>query len=296
MSSKHKSSHSGSHRHHHTSRKEIGYKSIISIVAAFFIMISAASCLVSLSIITGVCNPDQLRKSINESDYYDDKLEQVADRLSKRLESSGLPADIAGEVVNVRLISVDTNRIISNGLHGDGENSVDTTEYEEELSAKIYGYMEEKGIERNDSLDKATDLLIKAAGKEYASELTFPLVKQYGDFQDKYEDMCRINIYVCIGVMVIMLILLLFLHKRKYRGIRYVNYGLLSGSILAIIVNVILHKSMNGAIKNDDSIYYNIIHNCINQAYTQGFYICLGGLLLFVLMCCMTLYLRKEAI
>lgn len=272
------------------------YKNLISLFFALMVTLATATGLMAAVIINCFCNPDTVIKAVKDSTYYDDKIALASDKLAVRLEESGLPKSIAEDVVSERNMVVDLNYVVSSKINGDKEYKVDTRQFENNLTNCINKFYEENLISNNEELQTATQMFVKQATAEYESLIDFELADNFTRYSDKYTSICIIVICVCIGVVLISIIMMLIIHIRKYRGIRYINYGLISGTILAIIINVLLKSKLLKDINDNSDIFSEIIRGYIVEACSDGIYVCLFGMMISFVMIFITIYLRKEAI
>lgn len=272
------------------------YKNLISLFFALMVTLATGTGLMAAVIINGFCNPDTVIKAVKDSSYYDDKIALAYDKLVVRLEESGLPKSIAEDVVSDRNMVVDLNYVVSSKINGDKGYKVDTTQFENNLTNCINKFYEENLISNNEELQATTQMFVKQAAAEYESFLDFELADNFTRYSDKYTSMCIIVICVCIGVVLISIIMMLIVHIRKYRGIRYINYGLISGTILAIIINILLKNKLTKDVLDNSDKFSEIIRGYIAESCSDGMYVCLFGMMLSFVMIFITIYLRKEAI
>lgn len=281
-------------RHGHMNKYR--YKNIISLLFSLMVTLASAAGLMAAVIINGICNPELLNQCINESSYYDDNVKLVTERLADRLKESGLPESMAEDVVSGSNVVIDMNQAVSSRLKGNTGYRVDTSRFEEQLTAGINNYYAGQGVDTNDRLDQATELFVRQAGKEYASLIDYEDARYFTAYSEKYTGICKTAIYVCAGIVLVSLIMMVIIHRRKYRGVRYINYGLISGTILAIMLNVLLKSRLADAIENDPAVNADIMGIYISDSFSQGMNMCLFGVILSVMVLGITLYLRKKAI
>ena len=218
-------------RHGHMNKYR--YKNIISLLFSLMVTLASAAGLMAAVIINGICNPELLNQCINESSYYDDNVKLVTERLADRLKESGLPESMAEDVVSGSNVIIDMNQAVSSRIKGDTVYKADTSRFEEQLTAGINNYYAVQGVDTNDRLDHATELFVRQAGKEYASLIDYEGARYFTAYSEKYTGICKTAIYVCAGIVLISLIMMVIIHRRKYRGVRYMC---LFGVVLSVMV------------------------------------------------------------
>lgn len=272
-----------------TVRKAIG------LLVALIVSVATMVCLMALIVKSGLCSEDILKECINESDYFEQKLDQANEVLVTRTVAIGLPESVTEGVITDRMIAVDSDTVIRAMLK-DEQYVVDTSSMKERFYANINAYYEELGISPDDELSKATEMLVDTAAVDYVSRLPFEYARYYADYAKKYRKVCDYAIYISIAVILVCMIISLFLHRKKYRGIRYINYGLISGSIIAIIEARLVSDNIADMLSNSEYEYVGVVEQYVRTAFSQGMFICMGGILAFLIMCVITMILRKESI
>lgn len=276
-------------------RRSIRVKSIISFIMALFISLGVCLCLVSIVIRSGLLNEANIKKSINESTYYEDKAEILNDALKKRAAAAGLPESVVDGVITGRMVTLHVNKIINDGIHGK-VTAPDTTELEEQLNNNIKVYLGNADIEINGDVTASIETFTSEVKTEYATQMTFNFINMFKQYHDKYIDITKMLIFVGIAVSIICTIITVMLHKRKYRGLRYAGYGVLAGSILSGIVSFIIRGKIINSVPSDYTSYNSVIRSYIMYSFDQGKYMCLTGILFFCLIAVAIYYLRREAI
>ena len=206
-----------SHKHH--SRKYYRGKGIVSFLIALIVAMSTAIMLLAITVNLGICDVDILKRSINAASYYDGLYEKVNNQLKEQLKEADIPDSIAEGVVDWRRIVLDVDAYIEQTLNNN-DASVDTSEFENALSSNIAAYFSDKGVEGGQDLADSTE---KIASARYASLVRFEYVKYFKAYSEKYKEAVKSIVPVCGAVIIICLIMLLILHRKKYRGIRYVD-------------------------------------------------------------------------
>lgn len=272
------------------------YKNQVSLFFGLVVTIATSAALVALIIISGICNVDILKKSVNESSYYDNIVTTATDNLKSRLRDSDLPENIADDIIADSNLTIAIEKVINKRLEGDNSYRFDASRFENTLDECIAEYCKDNGVVDNDEISKSRQLFVQQASVEYSSIVDFKFAEYFRVYSNKYEKICKTVIYISIAVIILSLIMLVIIHRRKYRGIRYINYGLISGTVLAIILNVLIKNKMVSSIVKNGAVKSDYISMFIAESFSQGIYVCFLGMMLSVVMIGITVYLRKEAI
>lgn len=270
-------------------------KTILSYILSFFISLSLTICLLTFLLKGGLLNDTLLRRTINESTYNDEKLELLIESLGFRLEEVGLPSEMAKDVVRSQMVNIATNKLIQNALEG-SEMSVDTQELEEGLRSNIATYMKDKGIESTEEITVMIDRISSEASQSYATQMLLPALGLYYDFVKKYDSIVSTVLYINLCIFLLCSIVVVFIHRKKYRGLRYVSYGVLASAIMTFVMSVLMEGQMLRVMPSDNQTYYRMFRSYITESFRQGIYMGLSGILIFCLLILLTKYLRKEAI
>ncbi|MBE5929249.1 MAG: hypothetical protein E7267_07810 [Lachnospiraceae bacterium] len=250
-------------------KRYLGYA--MSIFTAF----SFAACLMCMTLKLGIMDISFLKESMRNQGYYAYKQEVLEDDLIALIDEYGLPERVTEGVITDRMISIDTNKDINNMLN-DKNSSYNTHEMETVLRDNIINYLREEGVESTEIFSNYIDGVVKKAAVQYKSNIGFEFVDTYSVFYYKYSDIINIVFFVFLGVNVICLLFSLTFRSRKYRGLRYYNYGIVAGSFISVIATALVGLSfVNTFVGN--TLYYSIIREFCIKAFVQGIYVSVVG-------------------
>lgn len=295
--SKGDSTHGDSHGHKSGRKSRYRKKSkiimILSGIISLFIAVCMVFILLSVLLKGGLLNEKLFRQTLSESTYYDNKINEIRQSVTEKLEQAGLPGEISDDVITSTIITLDVNKKLKNSesVVSDG-----MSKFGDVLKEKIYEYLEDTGIPVTAHVEKSVDMIVTEIARDYDTHMKFMFAKLYNQFSDKYADIFNIVIYVSAAVLIICSVVAVLLHSRKYRGLRYVGYGILAGSLVTEAISVIMKSNLKEMIPDKETEYYNVINTFIDKSFSQGIYMCLAGMLLFSLVSLMTYYLKKQVI
>lgn len=295
--SKGDSMHGSSHGYKNGKKSRYRKKSkiimVLSGVISLFIAVCMVFILLSVLLKGGLLNEKLFRQTLSESTYYDNKINEIRQSVTEKLEQAGLPGEISDDVITSTVITLDVNKKVKNRESVDSDG---LSKFGDTLRKKIYEYLEDTGIPVTEQVEKSVDMIVTEIAKDYDTHMKFMFAKLYNQFNGKYADIFNIVIYVSAAVLIICSVMAVLLHSRKYRGLRYVGYGVLAGSLVTEAISVIMKNSLKEMIPGKETEYYNVINTFIDKSFSQGIYMCLAGMLLFSLVSLMTYYLKKQVI
>lgn len=296
----HHSSHSGSRHHHSGSGDDSKYaerkiRRFISYILGTFVCICLLICFWGITIRSGLMSTSLLERSLTASGYYENKAEELTDNLKDLLRDSNIDTEVAEGVVTDRMVVLNTHAYITD-MEAKIPVEYDTSEFEDALSSNIKNYLELQGVRSDDDLDKYITLLASKAAADFESGIAFPFITYYMDFMEKFDLISILMIVIPIPIIALCLVILLFMHRMKYRGLRYGNYGICAASVLGVITSFIMKYRFMGIVKGDESVYAEFFREYISGAMRQGIYSALAGIMIFGIIIIVTYYLRKKAI
>lgn len=271
------------------------YKNIISYVLSVFVALSLLAVFWGVTIKTGLFNTDIVKDSLGLSGYYEYKAETINGNLKNMLSDAGIGEEAAEDVITNRMVLIDTNNYISGEIEGKAKD-YNTDELEASLTANIRSYFEEQGITADAELNEYINRFVSAAAADYSSNIAFPFISYYLKSVDSYRSAVNWLIIIPVPIILLCFVLLILMHRMKYRGIRYFGYGVCAASLLEVITSMIMKKNFMGIVAGHEGVYSDFIKKYISDAMGQGIYSALAGFILFGIIIIVTYYCRKKAI
>lgn len=271
------------------------YKNIISYVLSVFVALSLLTVFWGVTIKTGLFNTDIVKDSLGLSGYYEYKAETINGNLKNMLSDAGIGKEAAEDVITNRMVLIDTNNYISGEIEGKAKDS-NTDELEASLAANIRSYFEEQGITAGAELNEYINRFVSAAAADYRANITFPFISYYLKSVDSYRSAVNRLIIIPVPIILLCFVLLILMHRMKYRGIRYFGYGVCAASLLEVITSMIMKKNFMGIVAGHEGVYSDFIKIYISDAMSQGIYSALAGFILFGIIIIVTYYCRKKAV
>lgn len=257
-------------------------------------MISVIVISMCITIKMGLLNPNIIESSMHKGNYYEYRLDILNKGIENLLAESGLPKDLAKDVVTDSMMSIDTSSYISNTLNGKSV-TYDTSQLEAMLVDNVKEYLMKQGITPDDKLERYINDLAAQARVIYKSNISFEFIEPYMSFASKYNDMIKPFIIGASVVIIVCIVLLLLLHRRKYRAIRFCTYGVMAGSITTACVSLLAKNALTDIISSEGT-YYDVIRIYISDAFVQGLYVAIGGIMLCCILIALTYLFKRRVI
>ena len=275
------------HIHHRT-------KKILSYILSFFVMISVIVISMCITIKMGLLNPNIIESSMHKGNYYEYRLGILNNGIEDLLVESGLPKDLAKDVITDSMMSIDTSSYIANTLNGKSV-TYDTSGLEAGLVDNITEYLRKQGITPDEKLERYISDIASQAKAIYKSNISFEFIAPYMSFASKYGDMVKPFIIGSSVVIIVCTTLILLLHRRKYRAIRFCTYGVLAGSIVTACISLLAKNALTDVISSE-GIYYDVMRIYISDAFMQGLYVAIGDIMLCCILIVITYLFKRKVI
>lgn len=279
-------------------RKRSIFRIILSYMFSFFVAVSLATLCISIMLSNGLFNKETFFSGFSASNFYDEKIEQLDNNLAARLDTAGLPVECAEDVFIPGAVTVDINNSVKHAINSqnDGSLSIDVKKPGIKLRSNIEKYLTSKGVKITSDVRKAIDLIITETEKDYQSQLSFGFINKFYGFFNKYDSIVSKVKIVSLIVLVVSSLAILFLRSRIYRGVRLIECGLFSGTVLTFIVSYVMKHDIIKYMPADDGAYGRFISSFISKSFSHEKYIIMIGLLLVVLLNIVNRYLKKRVI
>lgn len=270
-------------------------KNILSAFMSFFIAISLAAILLSIVIDKGILDYDTLKDELVRSEYYNAEIENIREGVKSILAETGIDSGVADNIVTDSIIKHDIDAMVNKSTDGNIA-FIDGAFFENECRNVLKSYFEEKKVSEDEMLNQSVLELSKQLSDVYVKNMNFEFMAKHHVFAEKYRSIIKYVPIIMSIVLIVCVLLSIFMHRMKYRGVRYVGYGALAGSIITGVVTLVMKSKVINSIDEDTMVYGNVIKSFVNESFNQGIYMSLVGVFIFLLVCFAVYYLRKEAI
>lgn len=274
-------------------KKKNASRTIISLILSFFLALLFTAILICVSFSAGLCNVEIFSHSVSDSDYYDTLYEKLNGNLEELLVQAKLPKSVGEGVLSRSQVYVDGKVYVNSVLEGK-QPKIETSEIEEKLQLNIETYLEEKEISAK-QVKQGVDEIIDTVIIDYKNSLEFKLVDYFKEYRNLYSTwVIRILIFSFI-LSAVDIFLLLCIHPRKHRAVRYVTYAALAATISNFIYTYYCVRSIQSwDVLKSGSDYSRMVEEYLRVGISQGYYISLIGAVLFLVLLTVTKLLKKQ--
>lgn len=214
-------------------------KTLISMTFAFLLTLFFFVLMVCVGLGLGVFNNKSLEGKMNETHYYDALYEDLNKKAIEAVLQAGLSTTVLKDTITMERVTVG-GRNYTKAILAGKTAKVDTTQIRSDLSEHMTQYLNDQGIEQTKEVKTGMDSVITRIEQNYQNAVKLPFIKYYVDYKTDYGKMMQILIPILILCIGILCYLLIRIRHQKYRGLRYINYAMISSSLLMLISAVYL--------------------------------------------------------
>ncbi len=215
--------------------KKSAYARGISFILTFFLAVLVLSLLFLVQLNLGLGSSQNLKNSINNSDYTQEAYREVLAKSKTYIKERSMPAKIVTKAVTKERFYVDSSKSIKAALGGQS-CQVDTTDLEKSLRRNINQYFNEHGIIKDDDIIIAREEIVQTVSGYYKSCVQFRFGEFFYPLHKNLDRVSPIAIPLLAVLTGLTSLVLIKIQKFRHRGFRYLSYGLFS----AILANLVI--------------------------------------------------------
>lgn len=225
-------------------------------------------------------NPEFIFDSMNSSNYFIDKRDEITTSLIDLGYASGLDEKFFDDFIDEVMLCDDTREYLDNYYSGSGAK-IDSTDFKQSFNAELDKYIQENNIKNVNG--KSRDKLVNKAAQIYRSSLEIPLFSRLSAYFLTAKNAMP---FIIVGLVVlagVICIVLIYANKWKHRGVKYICYAT-SGAFLTlgIIPTYLMITGKISHINLDSRALYNMFVQSANSICIAILFISLFFLLVSV--------------
>jgi len=283
-------------------------KVILSSLFAFLLTLLLLVLFSSIGLGIGVFNSRNISKAINKSDYIGKAYVAINQRTEEVLLEAGLPRDLLSDIITPARVHADGMNYASQALSTKQEpdNSLeDQRKLHGQIQTAILEYAIEQGISQSSELSEGISEGIPESIKviadriedEYISRVEIKFIEYLKNYKLDYKRLMVVIIPSIMLIIAILCYMIIRMHRYKYRGLRYIAYGLIASSVLMIALAwYTLYNKGYHMIKLAPSYYQYFISSYLRMSITVFAYIGILGILLAVVLTTLIGVMRNKII
>lgn len=225
-------------------------------------------------------NPEFIFDSMNSSNYFIDKRDEITTSLIDLGYASGLDEKFFDDFIDEVMLCDDTREYLDN-YYSDSGAKIDSTDFKQSFNAELDKYIQENNIKNVNG--KSRDKLVNKAAQIYRSSLEIPLFSRLSAYFLTAKNAMP---FIIVGLVVlagVICIVLIYANKWKHRGVKYICYAT-SGAFLTlgIIPTYLMITGKISHINLDSRALYNMFVQSANSICIAILFISLFFLLVSV--------------
>lgn len=225
-------------------------------------------------------NPEFIFDSMNSSNYFIDKRDEITTSLIDLGYASGLDEKFFDDFIDEVMLCDDTREYLDNYYSGSGAK-IDSTDFKQSFNAELDKYIQENNIKNVNG--KSRDKLVNKAAQIYRSSLEIPLFSRFSAYFLTAKNAMP---FIIVGLVVlagVICVVLIYANKWKHRGVKYICYAT-SGAFLTlgIIPTYLMITGKISHINLDSRALYNMFVQSANSICIAILFISLFFLLVSV--------------
>ncbi len=211
-------------------------KTLVSSTFSFLLTLLFFTLFVCIGLSFGIFGNKSIISKINETKYYDKVYVELNKRADEIILQAALPVTVLDDVITLDRVYVGGNNYINGTLKGE-KPQINTDKLRSNLQEHIDQYLTQQAIEKTDEVKALEDNVITRIEEEYLSGVELKFIDYFVDFRTSFGNVMKLIIPLSVVLACVLCVLLIRLHKNRHRGLRYINYALISSSLLLIIAS-----------------------------------------------------------
>ena len=238
-------------------------------------------------------NPDFIMESMNASNYYTDKKEEVVQNLTDLGYASGVDEKFFEDFITEIRLSDDTKDYLTEYYEGK-RTGFDTTAFKTDMLEGLKKYAKDK--ELGEINEKNVQYLVDKAATVYRNSIEIPLYSKIAGVVNKLGVFMPIVILSMVGVVLIIAAVLFLTNKWKHRAVKLYFCSFAGAFLSSIILPAVM--LISNYIKNinlESRALYNVVVDCVNNFFNAVLICSVLYLLLAALMLLLYSSMKKKA-
>lgn len=280
-------------------RKHRRIKVLLSTFFTFLLTLLLLILFFSMGLGIGAFNNQSIRKAIDKSDYLDKAYADIRERAEEILSQSGLPSSLLSDIITQSRVHADGMNYASEALSAKQEqdNTNSSIKLHEEVQAAILEYAHEEEVWQSDEMSDSIIMIADAIEDEYKSSVEIKFLEYYLDYKSGYKRQMMVIIPSSMLLIGILCYMIIRMHRYKYRGIRYISYGLIASSVLMMALAwYSLYTKAYDTIRIAPYYYQHFIYLYLKLSIAAFAYIGMMGILVAVVLITLIGAMRNRII
>lgn len=276
------------------------FKKILNILLSFILMLGLLSS-TFLVIANNYANKENMLKKFEEVNLYNSVYEEVRDGFENYIYQSGLDINIIDKICSKEKVKNDIIAVV-NGMYGEGDSTIDSSEIRTNLDSAINEYVESQGRKLSTQEEENIEKFEELIEESYKEEIGL-YQKGSNEIARKLPQvlsLIRKAEIAAIGVTALVLIILVALNSKAistpgaYFGVAMLSSGVIMLALKNTIVSKINIDELVVFTKSLSNALIIIIKDILSAIQTCGIWYVICGILIIVIMSAIPLIDKKS--
>ncbi len=225
-------------------QKSAKLQKVISAAFSFVLTVLILIVLLMVGLYLGAFNEKMIKLKVSESNYYNETYSLIYDNTKTIVQDAGLPVTVIEDVITLERVYIGGKYYVEDVLAGK-QPAYKTDKLEESLRRNINNYLKDQNVMVTEELKAGTEELITKVSQEYRRGIQFDFINSISKLKQSYQSVLFIGIPILLVLAAVIIFLLIRMYQYKHRGLRYVNYSVITASAMVGVTS--LYILLSGA-------------------------------------------------
>ena len=210
--------------------KRLELRTITSILFSFLLTLLIFILVVNMGLCYGLFSNNCIISTLNEANLYNKVYEELQQNIYEIMDSYDMPLELFDDVIDQKRVYMACNTYVNKALQKETAQ-ISTDRLLADLNDKLGLYYESMG----QAVDtEEAQALIHDLEQLYISKVQIPVIGIVFELRKGFASVLKLAYPLPLLLTAVIIVCLLRLYRHKYRSVRYLNYAMLSASLLLI--------------------------------------------------------------
>ncbi len=241
-------------------QKSAKLQKVISAAFSFVLTVLILIVLLMVGLYLGAFNEKMIKLKVSESNYYNETYSLIYDNTKTIVQDAGLPVTVLEDVITLERVYIGGKYYVEDVLAGK-QPAYKTDKLEESLRRNINNYLKDQNVMVTEELKAGTEELITKVSQEYRRGIQFDFINSISKLKQSYQSVLFIGIPILLVLAAVIIFLLIRMYQYKHRGLRYVNYSVITASAMVGVTSLYILLSGAYHVTAEPRYYMIFINN-----------------------------------
>lgn len=241
-------------------QKSAKLQKVISAAFSFVLTVLILIVLLMVGLYLGAFNEKMIKLKVSESNYYNETYSLIYDNTKTIVQDAGLPVTVLEDVITLERVYIGGKYYVEDILAGK-QPAYKTDKLEESFRRNINNYLKDQNVMVTEELKAGTEELITKVSQEYRRGIQFDFINSISKLKQSYQSVLFIGIPILLVLAAVIIFLLIRMYQYKHRGLRYVNYSVITASAMVGVTSLYILLSGAYHVTAEPRYYMIFINN-----------------------------------